>query len=91
MGNVVIEAWAQSVPVIAADSLGPGTLIDHMKTGMLVPVDDAKEMGNSIKYMVDQNDFRADIAKAGHAAYEANYTEAMVIERYIEFFNEIVA
>ncbi|MBT7769658.1 MAG: glycosyltransferase [Rhodospirillales bacterium] len=90
LGNVVIEAWAQSVPVITADSLGPGTLIDHMKTGMLVPVDDAKEMGNSIKYMVDQNDFRANIAKAGRAAYEANYTESMVIERYIKYFEEIV-
>jgi glycosyltransferase involved in cell wall biosynthesis len=89
LGNVVIEAWAQSVPVVAADSLGPGTLIDHLKTGMLVPVDDPKEMGSAIRYMVDENTFRGNIAKAGRAAYEANYTEASVIERYMKYFEEI--
>jgi len=91
LGNVVIEAWAQTVPVIAADSLGPGTLIDHMNNGMLVPIDDPQEMGRSIRYMVDENDFRAKIAKAGRRAYEAEYTEASVIEKYMKYFEEISA
>lgn len=91
LGNVVIEAWAQSVPVIAADSLGPGTLINHMKNGMLVPVDDPKEMGQSLKFMVDENDFRDNVAKAGRQAYEENYTEASVIEKYLKYFEEITA
>lgn len=89
LGNVVIEAWAQSVPVIAADSLGPGMLIDNMNNGMLVPVDDPNEMGRSIKYMVEENDFRLKIAKAGRCAYEAEYTEAAVIKKYIKYFEEI--
>ena len=31
LGNVVIEAWAQGLPVVAADSMGPGTLIENME------------------------------------------------------------
>ena len=38
LGNVVLEAWAQERPVVAADSRGPVALIDHLKTGILVPV-----------------------------------------------------
>jgi glycosyltransferase involved in cell wall biosynthesis len=91
LGNVIIEAWAQSVPVIAADSLGPGTLINHMENGMLVPIDDPKEMGKSIKYMLDKNEFRAKLANAGRRAYEAAYTEASVTEKYIKYFEEIAA
>jgi len=91
LGNVVIEAWAQSVPVVAADSLGPGTLIEQMKTGLLVPVDDDKEMAQAIRYLVEEGDYRAELAAAGRAAYEDRFTEDSVVRRYLDFFEEITA
>ena len=52
LGNVVIEAWAHGTPVVAADSLGPGTLIEQGKTGLLVPVDDAAAMAAALRSLV---------------------------------------
>jgi len=49
LGNVVVEAWAQSKPVVAADSLGPGVLIDQNKNGVLVPINDSKSLAHGIK------------------------------------------
>jgi len=43
-GNVVVEAMACGVPVVAYDRGGPGELIDHGVTGWLVPPDDIEAM-----------------------------------------------
>ena len=43
-GNVVVEAMACGVPVVAFDRGGPGEIIQTGKTGWLVKPDDVKEM-----------------------------------------------
>lgn len=90
LGNVVIEAWAQGVPVVAADSLGPGTLIDHMETGVLVPTDDAQTLAGAIRHVLEDRGLRARIARAGREAYEARFTENQVVEQYLAFFQRIL-
>jgi len=91
LGNVVVEAWAQGVPVIATDSLGPGTLIKHMENGILTPVDDAPTMARAIKHVLADEGLSDHIARAGRAAYEKNFTESAVIEKYMDFFKRITA
>ncbi|MEO5337310.1 MAG: glycosyltransferase [Magnetospirillum sp. WYHS-4] len=91
LGNVVLEAWAQGVPVVAADSVGPGMLIDHMVNGVLVPVDDAISMGKAIRHVLEDNVFRSAIANAGRAAYEQGFTEQRVVERYLSFFQQVTS
>ncbi len=90
LGNVVIEAWAQGVPVVATDSLGPGTLITHMENGLLTPVDDARTLTRAIRFLFEDDDRRAHMAEAGHAAYEKDFTEKAVIDRYLGFFEDVL-
>lgn len=89
LGNVVIEAWAQGIPVIATDSLGPGTLIKQNETGILVPVDDAAALGRSIKHLAENPTLRERLAENGYAAYQAGHTEEAVVDQYIKFFQSI--
>jgi len=91
LGNVVVEAWAQSRPVIAADSLGPGTLIHDMETGVLVPVDDAPSMARAIELVLGDEQLRGHIARQGREAFEAAFTEEAVVEQYMEFFDAVMA
>jgi glycosyltransferase involved in cell wall biosynthesis len=91
LGNVVLEAWAQRKPVVAADSLGPGMLIKHMESGILVPVDDPRQLADGIEAVFEDDDLRARLAASGRAAFEADYTEAIVVERYVDFFKRLVA
>ncbi len=86
---MVIEAWAQGVPVVAADSLGPGTLINHGENGVLVPVDDANALARSLKRVVEDDDLRAELAQGGLETYEANHTEQIVVEKYLSFFESV--
>jgi glycosyltransferase involved in cell wall biosynthesis len=86
---VVVEAWAQSVPVISTDTFGPGTMIEHMKTGVLTPVDDPMTLANAIRFLLDDGELRSRLAEGGRAAYEERFTEDAVVERYIQFFRDV--
>ncbi len=91
LGNVVIEAWAQGIPVIAADSMGPGTLIEHLDNGVLVPVDDEATMGRAIRTVLEDDDLRERIARRGYEAYQAQFTEERVVKQYMDFFEKVLA
>jgi glycosyltransferase involved in cell wall biosynthesis len=90
LGNVVVEAWAQSKPVVAADSLGPGVLIDQNKNGVLVPINDAKSLANGIQRVLGDENLQSAIAHHGRATYEKHFTESIVVEQYLSFFESLV-
>ena len=90
LGNVVIEAWAQGAPVIAADSFGPGTLIEQRETGILVPVDDAQTMGRAIRNLLDDDKLRNRIARQGNKAYKKSFTEKIVVGQYVDFLKSVL-
>lgn len=91
LGNVVIEAWAQGKPVIAADAIGPGTLIQHGKTGLLFPVDDASALAAALVRLLSNPNDAARLAAAGAEEYAAHFTEQAVVDRYMDFFAAIGA
>ncbi|MBT6885642.1 MAG: glycosyltransferase [Rhodospirillaceae bacterium] len=91
LGNVVLEAWAQNVPVVATDSYGPGTLVDHMESGVLAPVDDAVMLSKAIRLVIEDDDLRDRIARQGRAAYEAEFTETSVVQQYMDFFQKVLS
>jgi glycosyltransferase involved in cell wall biosynthesis len=90
LGNVVIEAWAQSVPVIAAESQGPGALIRHGETGILVPVDDALALARAIQQTLADRPRARQLGLAGRAAFQRDFTEGIVVRRYLDFFRNVV-
>ena len=91
LGNVVIEAWAQGAPVVAATAGGPAELIEDGVSGLLVAVDDAAALADTIKRLLDDPALGSRLVEAGRAAYEASYTVDMVVRRYIEFFEKAAA
>ena len=91
LGNVILEAWSQNVPVVAADSYGPGTLIEHLVSGVLVPVDDAVTLSRAIRSVIEDDDLRAEISLRGRESFLTTFTESAVVERYLKFFEEILS
>jgi colanic acid/amylovoran biosynthesis glycosyltransferase len=50
--NVVLEAMAESAPVIASRHAGIGEAVEHERTGLLVPPGDSEALANAIKRLV---------------------------------------
>jgi glycosyltransferase involved in cell wall biosynthesis len=89
LGNVVIEAWAQRRPIVAAAAAGPAGLIRDRATGLLVPVDDARALSAALKRVLESRELAQELAEEGRRAYEAEYTEGAVVRRYLDFFAEV--
>ena len=89
LGNVVIEAWARSLPVVAARAAGPAWLIRDGKDGLLVPVEDADALAAAIRRIVDAPALAGTLAENGRARFEAEFTEQAVVAHYLALFGEI--
>lgn len=90
LGNVVLEAWAHGRPIVAAESAGPASLITSGQTGLLVPIDEPAALAAALQRLMGDAALRTRLAEAGRAAYQAGFTEAAVVRRYIDFFNAVV-
>jgi glycosyltransferase involved in cell wall biosynthesis len=72
-GLVANEAFDQGVPVIATDAVGAaaGGLIEHERTGLVVPAGDAGALASALRRMHDDPALRARLGAAGRAAVAA--------------------
>jgi glycosyltransferase involved in cell wall biosynthesis len=89
LGNVVIEAWAAGVPVVATASEGPLALLADDETGLLVPIGDAHALAVAIRAVLEDRALAARLAEAGRAAYEAGYSETRVVTLYRDFLEQV--
>jgi glycosyltransferase involved in cell wall biosynthesis len=92
LGNVVIEAWSAGLPVVATASDGPAALIAHGENGVMVPLPTAsgggpQALASAIERVCADAALRDSLGKAGRRAYEAEFTEAIVLARYRNFFD----
>ncbi len=90
LGSIVPESWYNQCPIIATASQGPGELIDHMRTGMLSPVDDAQALTDNINKVLSDEDLRASLIRCGKEEYDNNYSQDIIVQRYKDFFHQIL-
>ena len=86
LGNVVIQAWAHGLPVVAAESQGPKALIQDGRDGLLVPVDDVEALAAGVRRLLDDAEVRARFAAAGLKRVEAEFSEAAVVGQWKSLF-----
>jgi glycosyltransferase involved in cell wall biosynthesis len=94
LGNVVIEAWSARLPVVATASDGPAGLIEDGESGILVPLPGSRGGGpqalaDAIERVCADPALRAKLGEAGRRAYEADFTEPIVVAGYRRFFDQV--
>ncbi|MBT3532420.1 MAG: glycosyltransferase family 4 protein, partial [Rhodospirillaceae bacterium] len=90
LGNVVLEAWARQRPIVAAAAQGPVELIRDGENGLLVPMEDVDAMAAAINRILSDPDTARNLVRAGYDNYSASYSEAVVVRRYLDFFDAVI-
>ena len=71
--------------------MGPKELLGDNERGLVVPINEPKEIAKSVNYLLENPDKRIDISEAGLEDYEKHYSEKVVVEKYLEFFEKVLS
>jgi len=88
LGNVVIQAWAHGLPVVAAASQGPQALIEDGRDGLLVPVDDAPALAEGVRRLLAEPRLAAGFKTRGLGRVAAEFSEAAVVAQWKTLFSD---
>jgi len=89
LGNVILEAWAAGLPVVAANSQGPSWLIQNDRNGLITPVEDPDALSLAIKTIASDSGLAHKLAAAGRKCFEEEFREEAVVQRYIDLFEKV--
>jgi len=89
-GNVIIEAMALGIPVIATDCpSGPAAIIHHGLNGYLVPIKDADGLAEQIQRVLEHPTERAEIVTEAKRSL-GQYDLVMMLERYQTLYEGVL-
>jgi glycosyltransferase involved in cell wall biosynthesis len=72
-GQVLVEGMACGLPCIAVNAHGPATIVEHDRTGWLIPPDDEDAMAGALLEAVNGEAERSARGEAAYAAARARY------------------
>ncbi|MEX0727780.1 MAG: glycosyltransferase [Planctomycetaceae bacterium] len=91
MPNVVLEAMAAGVPVIASDVEGVRELIAADRTGIVVPLRDSNRLAWEIQRLRTEPQHAASLGAASQAFVSEHFTWDAVLERYTQLYRRLLA
>lgn len=86
LGNVVIQAWAHGLPVVAAKSAGPAALIHDNEDGLLVPIDNAEALADKVRALLADPALRQSFSAAGRARVAQTFSEKAIVTHWRALF-----
>lgn len=90
MPNVVLEAMAAGLPVVATDIPGTRELVLPRITGYLVAVGDRAEMARWANKLLDDPRLRERMGQAARERVAAHYSVDRMVGRFAELYRELL-
>lgn len=87
---VIVEAMANSLPIIATDQ---GAIVESVidnKNGFIVPAETPELIAEKLEQLINDVELRNQFSKNSQAFYEANFTEEKMVEQLAKVFNKVV-
>ncbi len=72
-GYVLVEAMASYIPIVAFEISSNPEIVEHNKTGYLVPSFDMKAMTEKVLQLIDDEKLRKEIGKEGRKRVEKHF------------------
>jgi len=80
--NVVLEAMASATPLITTAAGGIAAVVEHRRTGVIVPERDAAAIASAMRNLVENPELAHEIGAAARAAVERSFGWNRVAERF---------
>jgi len=86
----LMEAMAAKIPVVASDIEGNRVLVEHKKTGLLFPVNDAQKLSDAIHYILTNKEKAQKMVENARAKIEKEFSAQRMAQEYTKLYKELV-
>jgi glycosyltransferase involved in cell wall biosynthesis len=87
--RAAMEAAASGLAIVASDIRGCREVVEHDKTGVLVPRQDAEALSTAIDALVRDPARRDSLGRAGREKARAEFDERWVVEKVIDTYRHV--
>jgi len=88
--NVVLEAMACGLPIVATDIEGNRELVTHGQNGFLVPLGDRAGLGRCANKILQDAALRQRLGEASRVRVSHDFTVAAMVERHAALYRELL-
>lgn len=88
--NVILEAMACGVPVVATRTGGTPELVEHGKTGLLFEVHDAAGLASHLERLHQDGAFRLALQKNGLQSIAERFSLKRTVEKYEQLYETLL-
>ncbi len=90
-GQVVIEAMASGIPVVATNGGGIPEIITDGENGLLAEMGNSVDLANCIKKLIVDPDLRTGLAKSGRDCVLERFTVCQVARKVEKFYDHLLS
>lgn len=89
LGNVILEAWAWSRPLVTSNFRGAREIARHGEDAWCVPCGDAAELARGIEELLRDPALAAAMVARGQERVQAEFGREPIMDRYLELYREL--
>jgi glycosyltransferase involved in cell wall biosynthesis/tRNA A-37 threonylcarbamoyl transferase component Bud32 len=90
LSNVLLEAMAAGLPIVATNAGGTSEAVIHGLTGFVVPVGAVEEIAEALSRLIQQPELRRTFGAAGAANVRARFTLEVMAQQIRRVMEEVV-
>jgi glycosyltransferase involved in cell wall biosynthesis len=89
-GNVIIEAWGYSRPLVTSASMGAREVVRHEEDALVFPCEDSAALAQAIHQALSDDESRRRMAEAGHDRAVKEYGREPVMQQYVDLYRHLI-
>jgi glycosyltransferase involved in cell wall biosynthesis len=86
--NVILESMALEKPVVATDGGGNSEVVEHAKTGLLVPMQDPEAFADAVLTCLRQPDWARDMGRHAREVVLTRFSLARMVSDYEQLYKQ---
>jgi len=89
MSIVLLEACACGLPIVATDVGDNARVIEHNRSGMIVPPNNVDALTNALHELTTTGSLRRTLGRTALDIYSRHYTTMAMVDRYIRIYEKL--
>jgi len=89
-GLVILEAFREKKPVLVSDVKPLSDIVDHKKTGLIIPAHDEKKWAKAFEFIIKEKDEATKMGENGRRILDDRYSPDIMVKKIIGMYHDVL-